>query len=167
MGELSGATLEDVIYEGFGPGNAALLVEALTENRNRTAQSIKSLLQKFNGTLGAPGSVGWMFERRGIIRLNKPVVYGDAEELNLIELGVDDIIDDGDELVALTTPEHLTTLKEKLTVGKWGVLSGDIEPWPRNPISFPEGADGEKLTHLLEALEDNEDVQNVATTAVL
>ena len=166
-GELGGAALESVVYEGFGPAGAALIIEALTDNRNRTAQAIKSLLTKYGGTFGAPRSVGWMFQARGVVRLTKPEKYSDDKELALIELGAEDIIHDGDELVLLCTPETAAALKDKLVHEGWIVISSEVELWPKNPVNFPAGAEGEKFSALLAALEDNEDVQNVATTAVL
>ena len=166
-GELGGAALETVVYEGFGPGQTALAIEALTDNRNRTAQTVKFLLAKYGGSLGSPGSVGWMFSRRGIIHLIKPKEYNEEKELYLIEQGVDDIMDEDSELVIFCAPEKTVELKEKLAKNNWNILSGDIEFWPNAPMPFPEGSDGEKMSNLITALEDDEDVQNVATSAVL
>lgn len=166
-GELSGTALESVVYEGFGPGGAALVIEALTDNRNRTAQAVKALLTKYGGTFGAPGSVGWMFQARGIIRLTKPENYSEDKELTLIELGVEDIVHDNDELVLLCTLETASALKDKLVHEGWAVISSEVGLWPKNPTAFPTGVGGDKFGALLGALEDNEDVQNVATTAVL
>lgn len=166
-GELSGAALETVVYEGFGPGGTALVIEALTDNRNRTAQAVKTLLAKYGGTFAASGSVGWMFTRRGVIHLAKPEGYNEESELSLIELGAEDIIDDADEIIVLCPPETSGDLKERFVREKWAVVSSDVELWPKTPVVFPEAAEGGKLSNLLQMLEANEDVQNVATTAVL
>jgi len=166
-GELAGAALESAVYEGFGPGGAALIIEALTDNRNRTAQAVKTLLTKYGGTFGAPGSVGWMFQARGVIRLSEPENYSEDKELVLIELGAEDIIHDGNELVLLCASETIAALKDKLIHEGWVVISSEVALWPKSPVVFPTGSEGDKLSSLLESLEDNEDVQNVATTTVL
>lgn len=166
-GELGGAALEVVTYEGFGPGGAALIVAALTDNRNRTAQTVKSVLQRCGGTLGAPGSVGWMFERRGVARVGKPEGWSEEQELALVELGADDILDEGDEVAVLTSPESLPVLRERLAESGWAVRAAEVELWPKNPTTFPSGPEGEKLAALVEALEESDDVQHVATIAIL
>ena len=166
-GEFGGTVLETITYEAFGPGQTALVIEALTDNRNRTAQTIKVALQKHGGTLGGPGSVVWMFDRRGVVRVPRPATYDDAEAIALIDLGVEDIIEDGDELILLTAPEEVASAKERLASNGKTAVDGDVELWPKTPSVFPEGQTGDQLTRLLEALDDNEDVQRVATSAVL
>ena len=166
-GELGGTTLEAVVYEGFGPNNIPIIMEALTDNRNRTSQAIKLLLTKHGGTLTGPGSVQWMFERRGVVRVSRPTRYNDDAALGLIELGVEDIQEDGDELMLFIAPEKLATIKTQLTSTGWKVVSDEVTLWPKTPVIFPAGQAGDRLGELLSALEDNEDVQYASTSAVL
>lgn len=166
-GELAGVTLDNITYDGFGPGGAALIVETLTDNRNRTAQAIKTLFAKHGGNLGAPGSVSWMFEQRGVAHIKKIEPWNEEQQLKLIELGVEDIVDEGDEIAVLTKPDELRGLTERIQQEEWIVSEAVVAFWPKTPLDFPTGRDGEQLGTLLEALEDNDDVQNVATNAVL
>lgn len=166
-GELAGVALEAVTYEGFGPGRAPLVVEALTDNRNRTAQTVKLLFQKHGGTIGAPGSVQWMFDRRGVVRVKKPAGYGSPEELALIEQGADDIFDEGDALAVLAPPAETSAVRARLEGARWTVVEDGVELWPKTPTAFPEGRDGEQLATLLDALDECEDVQHVSTAAIL
>lgn len=165
-GELGGETIESVVYEGFAPGGSAVIVEALTDNRNRTAQAVKMIFQKFGGNLGNQGSVMWMFDRRGVIRIPALTENG-LDELALIELGADDIIPMDEELILLATPEKFSGLKAALDLQELSVLNAEIEFWPKTPATFPSGADGEKLSNFLSALDDNDDVEHVSTAAVL
>lgn len=166
-GELGGAILETVFYEGFGPGNVAMMIEVLTDSRNRAAQAIKSIMQKYGATLGGPGSVAWMFDRRGIITVTKPAPWGENAELALIELGIDDIIAHEDELTLLTAPEALMATKDKLLADGWQIVESVLAFWPKTPTVFPEASDGDKLTNLLSALDDEDDIQYVSISAVL
>lgn len=165
-GELDGAVIESVIYEGFAPGGTAVVVQGLTDNRNRTAQEVKSIFQKYGGNLGGQGSVLWMFDRRGVIRIPS-LEENTIDELELIELGAEDIIPTGEELVLLTTLEKCTELREKLEHREIPILNADADYWPKTPAEFPTGNDGEKLSNFLSALDDLDDVEQVSTAAVL
>lgn len=164
-GELAGDNIEHVAYEGFAPGGSAVIVEAVTDNRNRAAQSVKMVFQKMGGTLGGPGGVMWMFDRRGVIRI--PRVEGGIDELELIELGADDILPADEELIVLTRPDQVNALKETLASRDVEVLSAEVEFWPKTPAHFPPGTEGEKLSAFLSALDDLDDVDHVSTSAVL
>lgn len=166
-GELAGEALESITYEAFGPAQVAIVIEALTDNRNRTAQSVKIALTKHGGNLAGQGSVLWMFERRAVLRVAKPTTFSDEDELQLIEWGTEDVLEDDDELIMLASPHALGDLKEKLAANKWEVREANVELWPKTPITFPEGSEGEKLGALLSAIDDLEDVQHVAMSAVL
>lgn len=166
-GELAGEDLESIIYEVFGPAQVAIVIEALTDNRNRTAQAVKIALGKHGGNLAGQGSVLWMFERRAVVRVTKPSKFGDDQELQLIEWGAEDVVEDDNELAILAMPNSLRDLKEKLEANKWDVHEANVELWPKTPVKFPEGSEGDKLGELLSAIDDLEDVQSVATSAVL
>ncbi len=165
-GELGGEIIESVTYEGFAPGGTAVVAQALTDNRNRTAQVVKSIFQKYGGNLGGPGSVLWMFDRRGVIRIPKLENNG-IDELELIDLGAEDIIPAGDELVLLSAPDKCSELQEKLGAREIAILNAEVDYWPKTPVEFPSGADGEKLSNFLSALDDSDDVEQVSTAAVL
>jgi YebC/PmpR family DNA-binding regulatory protein len=166
MGELGGETMESVMYEGFAPGGSAVMVEAITDNRNRTAQLVKSIFQKAGANLGGPGSVAWMFDRRGVIRLAKSE-DNTLDELELIEMGADDIINEETETIVITSPEKFIGLKNSLLMREQEILEADVIFWPKTPANFPEGPDGDKLSNFLSSLDDLEEVDKVATSAVL
>jgi YebC/PmpR family DNA-binding regulatory protein len=156
-----GGGFEEVVYEGYAPGGTALLIEALTDNRNRTVADVRHVLSKHGGNLS--GSVAWQFDPKGVI------VVGDASERVqelAIELGADDLEIEEDTLTIYTEPSRLYAVAE-------GVLAAGLEPEvtqltkrPQNPVE-PSSEDAAKVLRLLEALEDLEDVQNVYTTANL
>ena len=165
-GELAGEIIESVVYEGFAPGGSAVIVEALTDNRNRTAQTIKSIFQKHGGSLAGPGAVAWMFDRRGVIHALKSPDTS-LDELALIEMGADDILPVDDEYILLVSPDKLIALKETLLERGLEVLDAEITFWPKTPAAFPAGKDGEGLSNFLSALDDCDEVERVATSAVL
>ncbi len=163
-GEGSGEIIESIVYEGFAPGGSAVVVEVLTDNRNRTAQEMKTLFQKHGGNLGGPGSVMWMFDRRGVIHATPT---GDVDELALIELGVDDIQRHEADIVLLMKPEQLAAVTEALPKLGYTVHNSEFTLWPKTPTVFPDGESGERLGQFLSLLEDHDDVERVATSAVL
>ncbi|MFA5954165.1 MAG: YebC/PmpR family DNA-binding transcriptional regulator [Patescibacteria group bacterium] len=164
-GELTGDTIEELTYEGFGPAGVALMIEVMTDNKNRSVNEIKNVLTKREGTLGGPGSVGWMFDRKGVVRVEVPEGKP-VDELALIELGVEDIIEDGDHLLLLTASESLTKLERDLAAAGWKVTDAELAYWPKTPLAFPEGKAGEHLHELIDALDNLDDVVNVFTNAV-
>jgi YebC/PmpR family DNA-binding regulatory protein len=160
-GELGSEALETLLYEGYGPGGAAVLVESLTDNRSRTAPNMKRLFSKHGGNLGGSGSVAWMFERKGVIR-----VRGKADELALIDAGADDVkkTEDGFEV---TVPfEELQAAKERIEKAGFEAGGDAVEYLAKETVPF----DAEKhsgLETLLESLEDDEDVQATYTNVEL
>ncbi len=165
-GELAGETIESLTYEGFAPGGSAVIVDVLTDNRNRAMQEVKMVFQKYGGTLGGPGAVMWMFDRRGVLRIPKNA-DGTPDELELIDLGADDVLPTDEEFILLTTPEKMEELRTILADRGVEILSSEVEYWPKTPAEFPAGADGEKLSNFLSALDDLDDVEHVSTSAVL
>jgi YebC/PmpR family DNA-binding regulatory protein len=158
-GELQGEIIETVTYEVLAPGDTALVVEALTDNRNRTVNDIKTIVTKHGGSMG---QVVWMFDRVGIIRLLK----SDIDELALIDAGAEDVQRDDDGLTVLTKPEDLAKVTNKLIELEYSIESSDLGYWPKIPLDFPEGSAGEKLENLLVLLDDNDDVSNIYSNAV-
>ena len=160
-GDLEGVNYEEFNYEVFGPGGAAVLVEIMTDNRNRTASDIRSVITRHGGNLGASGSVGWMFKKQGLIVFEKAVVDEDKVTELAIELGADDIRAEGESLVVVTEPKQFEEIRDKLKKsGLPDPVSAEVTMVPQNIVKLV-GKDAEGAVKLVNALEDNDDVQNV------
>ena len=157
--DADGAAYETVTYEGYGPAGIAILVEALTDNRNRTAADIRHMFTKHDGNLGSTGSVAWQFERRGVVVIDQAGV--DADELMLIaaDAGADDIDLDGDTYQVTVEPESFDPVKVALEAGGVAVESAELTMIPNNVVVIEDEAIARKLLRLMDALDDNEDVQ--------
>jgi YebC/PmpR family DNA-binding regulatory protein len=160
-GELEGVTYEDVVYEGYGPGGVAILVEALTDNRNRTVAELRRLFSKYGGNLGENGCVAWMFRKRGMITV--PKEGADEERLMEIalEAGAEDLTDSGDTFEVATPPDMLHEVKDSLEAASVRVESAEVSMVPRNTVDLG-GKDADATLKLLEALDDADDVQSVS-----
>lgn len=158
------ANLEEVTYEGFGPGGVGVIVEAATDNRNRTVQEIKQIFDRSGGTLGTPNSVAFNFETSGMILLPANVGKDEAQLLKLIDLGVEDISAEEDGVYVYTKVNELHNIRQMLAQEGFEVESGNIVRRPKVIVNIsPEKED--TLQSLLEKLEDHDDVQNVFTNA--
>lgn len=160
-GELTGETLEEITYEGFGPGGVALIIQTLTNNRNRSVSEIKHILSKHGGNFGAANSVRWMFERRGSVGV-EAAACTDEIELALIERGAEDIIRDEDGCTIVTSPETFQSIKEHLEELGISLAFADIDMAPKEKVSVTPDVQ-EKIDTLIDALEDMPDVISVAT----
>jgi YebC/PmpR family DNA-binding regulatory protein len=160
-GEAGGARYEEVMYEGYGPGGVAVLVEAMTDNRNRTGQEVRHAFTRGGGNMGDPGSVAWMFDRRGLITLDRATAPGEDRLLEIIlEEGADDLRDAGDQWEIVTEPEALAGVRSALEGAGIQVASGELTMLSQTGV--PVGKDkAESVLRLVEALEDLDDVQNV------
>jgi YebC/PmpR family DNA-binding regulatory protein len=160
-GEAGGARYEEVMYEGYGPGGVAVLVEAMTDNRNRTGQEVRHAFTRGGGNMGDPGSVAWMFDRRGLITLDRATAPGEDRLLEIIlEEGADDLRDAGDQWEIVTEPEALAGVRSALESAGIQVASGELTMLSQTGV--PVGKDkAESVLRLVEALEDLDDVQNV------
>lgn len=147
--------LEEVLYEGFGPDGVAFLIEAVTDNRNRTVSELKTRASKNGGSLGNPGTVKWMFDKKAVVR-----VVGEVDELSLIEAGADDIRVDEQGTIILADQKHLQTIKEVLEKSGVAVVSAGIEFIPNTIVSIDDDIRAQ-LDVLVEAIEENDDVVNV------
>jgi YebC/PmpR family DNA-binding regulatory protein len=159
-GELEGGQIDEITFEGYGPGGAAVLVMVATDNRNRTVSEVRHLFSKHGGNLGEVGSVGWMFERKSQVLIEEDKI--DEERLMTIALdaGADDIRNDGGQWEVLSAPEsHLAVLE---AIHKAGVptISAEIAMVPKNLVKL-EGKNAAGMLRLSEALEEHDDVQNV------
>ncbi|AKJ02254.1 YebC/PmpR family DNA-binding regulatory protein [Archangium gephyra] len=159
-GELEGESYEEIVYEGYGPGGVAMLVECLTDNRNRTASDMRSMFSKEDGNLGAEGSVSWMFHKKGLITV-KPGPSEDEVMEKAIEAGAEDVLNHGpDGFEVRTAPADLHAVAASLEQS--GLKLGE-QKWtylPQTTVRI-EGDNARKLLKLMELLEDNDDVQNV------
>jgi YebC/PmpR family DNA-binding regulatory protein len=160
-GEAGGARYEEVTYEGYGPGGVAVLVEALTDNRNRTGQEVRHTLTRMGGNMGDPGSVAWMFHRRGLITVDKATAPDEERLLEIVlEGGADDLTDIGEQWEIVTNPEDLRTVRKALEDAGVQVATAEQSMLPQAGV--PVGRDkAESVLRLIEALEDLEDVQAV------
>lgn len=159
-GELEGTSYEEVNYEGYGPGGVALLIDCLTDNRNRTVADIKHLFDRHGGTLGEPGSVSWMFSKRGVISLDK----GKVEEEKLLEValeaGAEDVKEAGNEFDVLTDLVSFETVKTAIEKAGLAYALAEITMVPQTTVKL-EGKKAEQMLNLMEALEDHDDINHV------
>jgi len=160
-GELKGEIMEEITYEAYGPEGVALLVETITDNKNRTVGEIKHALSKHGGNLSGSGSVLWMFERKGVIYLETNKV-DEGQELIIIDAGAEDIITSEDGVVIYTKDSDLNLVKQKIESANLSINDTGIEFIAKDEVSPP---DTEKIVRLIEALDDLDDVQNVYTNA--
>ena len=159
-GELPGATYEEITFEGYGPGGVALLVDVTTDNRNRTVSEIRHTFTKGGGNLGEAGSVAWMFHKKGTIVVPKAGAKEDDVMNIVLENGGEDLNDDGDNWEILTAPNAYEAVLEAIKNAKLEVVHSAIGMVPQNYIKL-EGPAASQMIRLLEALEDQDDVQNV------
>jgi YebC/PmpR family DNA-binding regulatory protein len=154
-----GEQFEEIVYEGYGPGGVAILVEAATDNRNRTAAEVRSILTKAGGQLAGSGSVSWQFEQRGVITL---APGGDTEELELlaIDAGADDVDSSGDQVEVYTRPTDLEAVRKSLEAGGVKIESAELSMTAKNTVELDESKARQAL-RLVELLEDQDDVQRV------
>jgi YebC/PmpR family DNA-binding regulatory protein len=161
-GELEGVIYEEVAYEGYGPGGAAVLVMAMTDNRNRTVAEIRRLFTKHGGSMGESGCVGWMFHKRGVLAVDKQGVDEDRLMEIALEAGADDVAEDGGAYQVTTTPDAFEAVKGALEKAKIPVASAAVSMVPQNTLSLT-GSPAENTLKLLDELEDHDDVQEVAS----
>jgi YebC/PmpR family DNA-binding regulatory protein len=148
--------IETVLYEGYGPGGVALLIEAYTDNRNRTGADVRHLLSKHGGNLGEPGSVSYLFEKRGLVIVDA-ARYGEDDLLVAVEAGAEDIIADDDSLEVITAPSDLSAVRAAIEAAGIEIESAEVVQHPTMRVELDESS-AAKLFRLIDALEDNDDV---------
>jgi YebC/PmpR family DNA-binding regulatory protein len=158
--DTEGASFETVVYEGYGPAGVAVLVEALTDNRNRTAAEVRHIFAKSDGNLGESGAVAWLFERRGVLLVDGEV---DEEELTMAaaDAGADDVTVDGSSFQVVAQPENLTAVRETIEAAGFGVQSAELTMVPKTTVELEDEAAARKVLRLIDSLEENDDVQDV------
>ena len=162
-GEIAGGKIEEIVYEGFGPSGIAVIIQCLTDNRNRTASTIKHVFTKYNGSLGRPNSVLWMFEKRGIIRIEnhkEQIENLENIELELIDNGAIDITEDENDLVIISEPTDLQKLRTFLSKKDVNISYAEIEFLPKDAKEL-ETKKQDKLAAFTDELDSAEDVNNV------
>ena len=159
-GELEGVTYESITYEGYAPGGVAVLVEVLTDNRNRAGSEVRAIFSKMGGSIAEPGAVSWQFERKGSLLVDRKA---DEDELMLAALdgGAEDIADDGEAWRVTTGPTDLHSTRTAIEGAGMTVLSADLVLNPTNTIALDSVEAAKKVLRLVDALDDHDDVQNV------
>jgi len=165
-GELQGAAIEEIRYEGYGPGGVAVLVDSLTDNRNRTVAAIRNLFTRSGGSLGETNSVGWMFNRTGLIVIAPGKRDPESLALEAIEMGADDVQVEESGVEVYVSPERLESLRQALSEAGYEVERAEVTMQPTNTVEV-EGKHAAAVVRLLEALEDDDDVREVHCNAIL
>jgi YebC/PmpR family DNA-binding regulatory protein len=163
-GELEGVNYEEIIYEGYGPGGAAVLIESLTDNKNRTVADIRSIFGKNGGNLGENGCVAWMFDKKGYIAIERSAVDEDALMEAALEAGAEDIREDDSNYEVISDPGDFETIKEAIDKASFSYIDAEVTMLPQNTTNLT-GKEAEQMVRLMEALEDCDDVQKVYTNA--
>jgi len=159
-GELEGYNLEEVHYEGYGPGGVAVFVEATTDNKNRTVSEVRHFFSKYGGNLGESGSVNWMFDKKGYIVLERESI-GEEELLEIaLEAGADDVSEDGSNWEILTPPEAFQAVRQALADKNIPIVVEEISMIPQSSVKL-QGKQAQQMLKLMQALEEHEDLTNV------
>src|ERR671932_1105102 len=152
---------EQITYEGYGPNGVAVIVEALTDNRNRTASEVRHLFAKNDGNLGGSGSVAWLFERRGIVLVDAEGVDEDELTLAAAEGGADDVTLDGSTYQVTSAPEDLSAVRQAVEEAGFAVESAELTMVPKTTVEVADETAAKKILRMIDQLEDNDDVQDV------
>ncbi len=161
-GELGGAIAEDITYEGYGPGGTAILIETLTDNRNRTVNEIRNVFNKLGGKLGEAGSVAYLFKPRGVITVAKEANKSEEIEMAIIESGADDYQETDEGFIVLTDPQHLTTTKAALEAAGLSVIGAEQAQHPTQTMTITDEKIASQIVRLMNALEELDDISNVS-----
>jgi YebC/PmpR family DNA-binding regulatory protein len=160
-GELEGVRYEQVSYEGYAPSGVAVIVECLTDNRNRTGADIRAIFSKNGGSMAEPGAVSWQFERKGAINVPQGSVSEDDLMLVTLEAGAEDITDAGDHWQVTTPPSDISAVRAALDAASIAFESAEVTLLPTTTVPLGTESDAKKVLHLVDLLEDHDDVQNV------
>lgn len=163
LGSGSGDSYESITYEGYGPGGVAVIVEAMTDNRNRTASSIRHAFDKYGGNLGASGCVAWSFDQKGVLIIDNE--DGDLDEdtvmMDALDAGAADMVNNGDCFEITTAPDDFNAVSESLSDKGYGFVSAQVELVPQNTVKLDTEDQTKNMQKMLDLLEDDDDVQNV------
>ncbi|MGD9819728.1 MAG: YebC/PmpR family DNA-binding transcriptional regulator [Desulfomonilaceae bacterium] len=159
-GEIAGVTYEEITYEGYGPGGVAVLVEALTDNKNRTVAEIRHIFDKYNGNLGESGCVSWIFEKKGIINVPAQGLTEDQVMELALESGAQDVTMEDDMFEITTDPAEFEAVRKAVEDKGWKIDEASITMVPQNSVKL-EGKKAEQMLKMMDVLDDHEDLQNV------
>lgn len=163
-GELEGVHYEEITYEAYAPHGVAVMIECVTDNRNRTVAELRHLISKHNGNLGESGSVAWMFEKKGVVTLPKDNYSEDDVMEVILEAGADDLKTEDEFFEVITSIENFETVRKTLEDKKYKIESASLQQLAKNMVELDEKAAGD-IMKFLEVLEDHDDVQNVFSNA--
>lgn len=167
-GELSNVTYEQITYEGYAPGGVAVIVDTITDNRNRTASDVRHCFAKHGGNLGTTGSVGFMFDEKGVLVVERtPGTDEDEMMMMALEAGAEDVKAEPDVFEIYTAPNDFSAVREALEAQGLSFLSAEVDKIPQNTVAVADEDTIQKIQKMLEMLEDNDDVQNVYHNADL
>jgi YebC/PmpR family DNA-binding regulatory protein len=159
-GEVEGAHYEEIVYEGYGPGGTAVMVEVMTDNRNRTVSEIRNIFSRAGGNLGENGCVAWMFERKGFISIPKDGLDEDTVMMAALDAGAEDVRSEEESYDVITEPENLNQVRQSLADVAIPFAVAEVTQLPKSTVSL-SGKEAQQMIRLLENLEDHDDVQNV------
>ncbi|HOR85885.1 MAG TPA: YebC/PmpR family DNA-binding transcriptional regulator, partial [Bacillota bacterium] len=167
-GEMGGVDYEEIIYEGYAPGGVAVIVTALTENRNRTAGDVRHIFDRNGGSLGVSGAVSWMFDKKGVIIIERNEET-DEEELMMsaLEAGAEDFVAEEDSFEIITAPENFSEVRRKLEEQGIPMASAEVTMVPQNYVEVADEEDVKKINKMMDMFDDNDDVQDVYHNAEL
>ena len=167
-GELSNVVYEEIVYEGYAPGGVAVIVDTISDNRNRTASDIRYCFAKYGGNLGTTGSVGFMFDTRGVLVVERtPGMDEDELMMMALDAGAEDVRPDEDVVEILTDPNEFSKVREALEQQGLTFLSAEVQKIPQNTVEVTDPETIEKIQKMLDLLEESDDVQNVYHNAEL
>jgi len=167
-GELSNVVYEEITYEGYAPGGVAIIVDTISDNRNRTASDIRHCFAKYGGNMGTTGSVGFMFDTRGVIVVEKqPGMDEDEMMMMALDAGAEDVRDEEDVFEILTDPNSFSKVREELEKQGLTFLSAEVQKIPQNTVAVTDPETIDKIQKMLDLLEESDDVQNVYHNADL
>ncbi|HEX3539049.1 MAG TPA: YebC/PmpR family DNA-binding transcriptional regulator [Acidimicrobiales bacterium] len=160
-GELEGVRYETVSYEGYAPSGVAVIIETLTDNRNRTGSDVRAIFSKNGGSMAEPGAVAWQFERKGVIHVPKSAASEDDLMLAALDAGAEDVSDGGDSWEITTAPSDMPAVRDAIEAGGIAVEDSDVTMLPTTTVPLATESDARKVLRLIDLLEDLDDVQNV------
>lgn len=160
-GEIEGEVYDEILYEGYGPGGVAVLVECLTDNRNRTVADVRHYFTKNNGNLGESGCVNWMFDKKGLIQIDKNTISEEKLMDVALESGAEDVVEEDEEFHVFTAPEEFDEVRQALEDESVKFIEAQVSMIPQNTVDVTDEAVAKNLLKLMDSLEEHDDVQNV------
>lgn len=160
-GQIPGASYEEVVYEGYGPGGIAVMIEATTDNKNRTFNELRVILERYGGNMGTNGCVSWIFERKGFITVAKNTISEDKMFDIAVECGAEDIKLEGDMYEIITSPENFDMVRENLKTKGINISTAEITMLPKNTVNVSDEEKAQSVIKMMDELENHDDVKNI------